>query len=133
MKTRKSKYKVVEVTGTDTFTLNDLKSLNPTIKVPTLTAYLNKQRKVGRYVSVGKQKLTGGRGKPTNVYKIDKSVVFENKTVMKLESTKSRNTKVKSEVIDSVCDLKSEVVNKINKHNVNSDAVNRLMDVLNED
>ena len=136
MKTRKTKYTVVEVTDKDTFTLNDLKSLNPTIKVPTLTAYLNKQRKIGRYVSVGKQKLTVGRGKPTNVYKMDKSVVFENKvenkTVMKLETTKSTNTNVKSKVIDNVCDLKTTVVNKFNKNNVNTDAVNRLVDALND-
>lgn len=128
MKTRKTKYTVVEVTEKNTFTLNDLKTLNPNIKVPTLTAFLNRQRKLGRYVSVGKKKLTCGRGKPTNLYKMVTDVVLENKTVLKVNNNEANLKSEKGS--DPVYDLKTEVINKINKQEVNSDALTKLVSSL---
>lgn len=113
---RKSKFNFVEITD-KSFTLNDLKMLNPDIKSPTLTAFVNRQRKTGRYVSLtSKVKTTNGRGKPSNVYKINtdvKSVNNTNSTVM----------------VNKKSEMKLKVSDRLNS-NLNTSAFEALVDTI---
>lgn len=56
----------------NSFSVVDLINLNSSIKVPTIRAYVARNVSSGRYILIGSKK-TGGRGKPANIYKLNKS------------------------------------------------------------
>jgi hypothetical protein len=49
------------------FTIEDLVNANPTVKPPTIRAFVARSVAAGRYEVVGKDH-NGGRGKPANIY-----------------------------------------------------------------
>ena len=59
---------VTEITTLD-FTIVDLSNFNPTVKSPTVRAFVARNLASGRYTIVGTFK-SGGRGKPANIYRI---------------------------------------------------------------
>lgn len=59
---------VTEITG-KSFTVADLEAANPTVKSPTIRAFVARNVASGRYEVVATQK-TGGRGKPANIYRV---------------------------------------------------------------
>jgi hypothetical protein len=141
---RKATINVVEVSDTNkTFTLNDLKSLNPTVKSPTVTAFVNRKRASGEYVAVGTK--SAGRGKPSIVYKFasnvslvhedDNCVVKVPESVRLMDSMakktvktpKAKVSKKEEPVIEDAKTMKEVVAEKLN-----GDAITRLMNVLEE-
>lgn len=64
-------FKIKEIED-NSFSVVDLINLNSSVKAPTIRAYVARNVSSGRYVLVGSKK-TGGRGKPANIYKINKS------------------------------------------------------------
>ena len=59
---------VTEITGKD-FTVADLVAANPSVKEPTIRAFVARNVESGRYVVTSTLK-SGGRGKPANVYTV---------------------------------------------------------------
>lgn len=51
------------------FSIVDLEKLNPTVKSPTIRAFVARNVSTGRYV-VDSTLKTGGRGKPANIYRL---------------------------------------------------------------
>ena len=128
---RKSKFNFVEITD-KTFTLNDLKNVNPGIGSPTMTAFLNRQRKSGRYVSVPGVVKSKGRGKPSNSYKLQSLQLSQSLTnhtpveVHSVEDLKEPKRNVSKK------DMNVGVSDKLNSK-LNTSALNVLVDVLNKE
>ena len=130
---RKSKFNFVEITD-KTFTLNDLKSVNPGIGSPTMTAFLNRQRKSGRYVLVPGVK-SKGRGKPSNSYKLKHLQLSQSLTDHKPVEVKpvSNLTKQnKKTSINNKDDMKVHITDKL-ESKLNTSALDVLVDVLNKE
>ncbi len=138
---RKSKFNFVEITD-KTFTLNDLKNVNPGIGSSTMTAFLNRQRKSGRYVSVPGVVKSKGRGKPSNSYKLQSLQLSQSLTnhtpveVHPVEDLKEpkRNVSNSKMKVGNVSkkDMNVEVSDKLNSK-LNTSALNVLVDALNKE
>jgi hypothetical protein len=130
---RKSKFNFVEITDRS-FTLNDLKKMNPDIGSPTMTAFLNRQRKSGRYVLVPGVK-SKGRGKPSNSYKLKHLQLSQSLTDHKPVEVKpvSNLTKQnKKSSINNKDDMKVHITDKL-ESKLNTSALDVLVDVLNKE
>lgn len=130
---RKSKFNFVEITDRS-FTLNDLKKMNPDIGSPTMTAFLNRQRKSGRYVLVPGVK-SKGRGKPSNSYKLKHLQLSQSLTDHKPVEVKpvSNLTKQnKKTSINNKDDMKVHIADKL-ESKLNTSALDVLVDVLNKE
>jgi hypothetical protein len=130
---RKSKFNFVEITDRS-FTLNDLKKMNPDIGSPTMTAFLNRQRKSGRYVLVPGVK-SKGRGKPSNSYKLKHLQLSQSLTDHKPVEVKpvSNLTKQnKKTSINNKDDMKVHISDKL-ESKLNTSALDVLVDVLNKE
>lgn len=126
---RKSKFNFVEITDRS-FTLNDLKKMNPDIGSPTMTAFLNRQRKSGRYVLVPGVK-SKGRGKPSNSYKLKHLQLSQSLTDHKPVEVKpvSNLTKQnKKSSINNKDDMKVHITDKL-ESKLNTSALDVLVDV----
>jgi len=62
---------VTEIVTAD-WTIADLEKANPTVKSPTIRAFVARNVEAGRYVVTGTRN-TGGRGKPANIYNLKKA------------------------------------------------------------
>lgn len=62
---------VTEIVTAD-WTIADLEKVNPTVKSPTIRAFVARNVESGRYVVTGTRN-SGGRGKPANIYNIKKA------------------------------------------------------------
>lgn len=51
------------------FSIMDLEQLNPTVKSPTIRAFVARKVRLGKYI-VDSTFKRGGRGKPANIYRI---------------------------------------------------------------
>ena len=130
---RKSKFNFVEITDRS-FTLNDLKKMNPDIGSPTMTAFLNRQRKSGRYVLVPGVK-SKGRGKPSNSYKLKHLQLSQSLTDHKPVEVKpvSNLTKQNNKSsINNKDDMKVHITDKL-ESKLNTSALDVLVDVLNKE
>jgi len=63
---------IIKEIENNSFSVVDLINLNSSIKVPTIRAHVARNVSSGRYILIGSKK-TGGRGKPANIYKLNKS------------------------------------------------------------
>lgn len=130
---RKSKFNFVEITDRS-FTLNDLKKMNPDIGSPTMTAFLNRQRKSGRYVLVPGVK-SKGRGKPSNSYKLKHLQLSQSLTdhkpveVKPVSNLRKQNKKTS---INNKDDMKVHITDKL-ESKLNTTALDVLVDVLNKE
>ena len=130
---RKSKFNFVEITDRS-FTLNDLKKMNPDIGSPTMTAFLNRQRKSGRYVLVPGVK-SKGRGKPSNSYKLKHLQLSQSLTdhkpveVKPVSNLRKQNKKTS---INNKDDMKVHISDKL-ESKLNTTALDVLVDVLNKE
>ena len=135
---RKSKFNFVEITDRS-FTLNDLKKMNPDIGSPTMTAFLNRQRKSGRYVLVPGVK-SKGRGKPSNSYKLKHLQLSQSLTDHKPVEVKPVEVKPVSNLtkqnkktsINNKDDMKVHIADKL-ESKLNTSALDVLVDVLNKE
>jgi len=62
----------IEEITTKEFSVSDLIKLNSNIKKPTIRAFIARNVMSGRYILIGTEKNKSGRGKPLNIYKLNK-------------------------------------------------------------